>query len=71
MARKAHGTPGPVRPLLALGQLFPGATSRFLSLLGGTPVLARRAEVSAARRRAAGPGEQAPVARQDDASGAS
>jgi short-subunit dehydrogenase len=70
-AQEVLVTPGPVRPLLALGQLFPSATRRFLSLLGVTPVLAQRAEVSAARRRAAPSSDEPPVARQDDASKAS
>ncbi len=43
-------TPGPIRPLLALGQLFPGLAPRMLSMMGVLDVLRERARHTAAGR---------------------
>lgn len=43
-------TPGPIRPLLALGQLFPGLDGTFLRRLGVLDAFRERARVVAARR---------------------
>lgn len=43
-------TPGPIRPLLALGQLFPGLDGTFLRRLGVLDAFRERARAVAARR---------------------
>lgn len=43
-------TPGPIRPLLALGQLFPWIDAPFLRWLGVLEVLKQRARVTAERK---------------------
>jgi short-subunit dehydrogenase len=48
-------TPTPVRPLLALAQLFPKLDGAMLGLLGVTPALRERAAVVAARRGGSAP----------------
>jgi short-subunit dehydrogenase len=45
-------TPGPIRPLLAFGQLFPGLDSPLLKMIGVLDALKERARVTQARRSA-------------------
>src|SRR5690606_4773710 len=43
-------TPGPIRPMLALGQLFPSLDARVMRWMGVLRVLKRRAELTSSQR---------------------